>query len=250
MRNPGSRRALRRPLLLGAAALLGWATALAGAPAAQALSQLDLIVVGAETEKSFVQVNNGSKIDFSGPASYDVDLDFVAGTVRLENFFLPGFLQGIGVNFALTQVPSVLEGTLTVLEGGLAADLVFPSITLDFVRDFGYHGSLTVDLTTTSVVVPAGCAGRSSDQVIDGSSLDLLTGSIELVAAVCPQVAYYQNDPQYETTYDEAFRVFLRGSVAGAPIAVPEPGTLLMVSSGLAGLARVGRRRAGRRKTG
>ncbi len=211
--------------------------------AALSLPQLDLVVVGSEIEKSFIQVNNGAKISFPGPTSYDVNIDVAAGTVSLESFSLPTFLGGFDLTFALTQVPEVITGVFAVLPGGLAADLIFPSITVDFTRDSVYHGSLTFDLTTQSTTIPAGCNGRTEPQVLQGSPLDFLTGEVQLMAAVCPQIAYYQGNPAFEEEFNQAFRVILRGTVSDVATAVPEPGTFLLLGIGLAGIAAVGRPR-------
>lgn len=217
--------------------------ALAAPQAALALPQLDLVTVGSELEKSFIQIHNGAKIGFPGPISYDVDIDVLAGTVSIENFTLPSFLGGLDFSFALTQVPDVITGVFSVLPGGLAADLIFPSVTVGFTRDSYYHGSLTFDLTTQTATIPAGCNGRTEDQILQGSPLDFLTGEVQLMAAVCPQVAYYQGNPLYEEEYNQAFRVILRGALESLPTAVPEPGTFVLLTSGLAGLALGGRRR-------
>ena len=70
----------------------------------------------------------------------------------------------------------VITGVFSVLPGGLAADLIFPSVTVDFTRDSVYHGSLTFELTTQTATIPAGCNGRTEAQTIQGSPLDFLTG--------------------------------------------------------------------------
>lgn len=247
----GSRRRARAQVarartLLGM--LLGAALAAAsGSPEpAAALPDLDLVVSGSELEKSFIQISNGGKIGFTGPTSYDVDIDVLAGTVHLDDFVLPNFLNTIGVNFVLTQIPAAITGSFTVLPGGLSADLLFPSVTVDFTRDGFFDGSLTFDLTTGDSVIPEGCNGRTEDQVLSGSPLDFLTGHVELVASVCPQVAFFNGNPNFPWVWDEAFRVFLRGTLSELPTTVPEPGTSLLVAVGLAGLGAAGRRRAAR----
>jgi hypothetical protein len=168
-----------------------------------------------------------------------------SGVARITNFSLPGYIFNFGLYFQFTSVPDVIEGTVQVSGG--QAEISFPDISVDFERGSlignANPGTLVFTLSTAGATIPAGCAYRTSDQEIPGNPLDLATGELGLVAAVCP---YYVNrgtpeEPDWYE-YNDAFRLALRGVVS--PSAVPEPGTFALVAGGLllvAGGARRGR---------
>jgi hypothetical protein len=237
----------------GAGLLFGLALALAPGRAA-ALAELQLVTGGPETEKSFVQATDGNKRVYATGATFEmVDLDYASGTARILDFFLPGNLSNVGLDFRFTSVPSILTGSLEVLGSGSDVAITFHDVEVGFRRN-GYDGVLRFDLTTASTVIPAGCAGRSQDQVLTGSPLNLLTGHVEFVASTCPYTGYYQGQPQYAQEFDDAFRIFLRGTIPNAPQPthpVPEPATAALLGTGLAALAGLARRgRSGSRGHG
>jgi hypothetical protein len=162
-----------------------------------------------------------------------------SGAARITNFQLPAAVNNFGLYFSFTSVPSVIEGTVVV--SGDEAEISFPSISVDFERGSfmgnANPGTLVFDLTTAGASIPVGCAGRTEEQEIPGVPLDLVTGELGLVAAVCPYLVDNDGTP---LEYNNAFRLALQGSVALT--AVPEPGTLALLATGLLFVAAGARR--------
>ncbi len=208
---------------------------------ATALSDLQLVTSGPETVRSLYQVTDGQKKNYANPSSFEmVDLDFGARTITISDFFLPGNVSNIGMNFVLTSVPSTIVGSLTPNNDD-TYDITFPGIEIGFERD-GFGGTLAFDLTTGQSVIQAGCAGRLFDQVLTGSALDYNTGHVEFVGSVCPYTGFFDEEMMIANEFNDAFRLFIRGTVNNLPVVVPEPGTFAMLAAGLAGLAIRGRR--------
>lgn len=203
---------------------------------ATALSDLQLVTSGPETERSLYQVTDGQKKNYSNPSSFEmVDLDFGAKKITISDFFLPGNVSNIGMNFVLTDVPSTIVGSLTP-NGDDTFDITFQDIEIGFERD-GFAGTLLFDLTTGDTVIQAGCAGRLFDQVLSGAALDYGTGHVEFVGSVCPYTGFFDDEMTIANEFNDAFRLFIRGTMNNLPVVVPEPGTFAMLAAGLLGLA-------------
>ena len=199
-----------------------------------------VLLQGFESERALYQATDGAKKAYPfGSVFSQADLDLVAGTLRISDFFVPGPIESLGLSFSLTQVPSEIIAAVTVLPGGTSASVVFPDIELGFQRD-GLSGTIAFELSTHGATIPAGCAGRSADQGLAGAHLDLATGRFAAVGSACP---YVGSQAGAAHTFEDAFRLWLRAELTTVPNHnLPEPSTALLMVLGLAGLGYAGRR--------
>jgi hypothetical protein len=173
-----------------------------------------------------------------------LEVDTGALTVTLNSFWMPDPPGGFGTEFDIIQntVPASITGSLVAL-GGTMYRINLNPIQVGFVRDDGggdFQGTLTLALTTgdVSVTTAAGC-GRNQT-FTEGVDLNTAGGELVLVAAQCPYTGFFNNNPAFPTVFsDSPFRMFLIGTV-------PEPGTFMLVASGLVGMTWLGRPRVRR----
>jgi hypothetical protein len=243
-----TRRLRRRMKALGTvAALAAWLL-----PAASSAATLNFLLspgpVGSHI-RPYDGYPTGNYTDTGNTAkdlAMILDVDTSALTVTLSSFWMPDPPAGFGIDFDIIQntVPASITGSLVALGGSMYRINLNP-IQVGFIRDDGggdFQGTLTLALTTGDVsVTTAGGCGRNQT-FTEGIDLDLSGGikPLTLVAAVCPYTGFFNNNPSVPLTFsDSPYRMFLIGTV-------PEPGTFMLVATGLLGMTWLGRPRVRR----
>jgi hypothetical protein len=172
-----------------------------------------------------------------------LDVNTSTLTATLSSFWMPDPPAGFGIDFDIIQntVPASITGNLVPLGGTLYRINLNP-IQVGFRRDDGggdFTGTLTLALTTGDVSVSVGQGCGRNQTFTEGTDLDVAAGvhNLVLVAAQCPYTGTLSGVPMVFS--DSPFRMFLTGTV-------PEPGTFMLVASGLLGMTWLGRPRVRR----
>lgn len=169
--------------------------------------------------------------------SFQLDFDQAVGSVipvSFGNFTLPDVQIALGGRYSFTvQSPqNGFSGTLDLATGALLSNPV--TVLLQQISSNGVVSSSSIfSLSLTTGTINRGACGQFAGGPLSGTAMNLNTGAATLVAAGCLP-------PSAPSTL---FGLRLAG--ATPPFPVPESGTLLLLGSGLIGLAGARRGRLG-----
>jgi hypothetical protein len=166
----------------------------------------------------------------------NLDFDHMVGNqvpVTFSNFFLPPVPVAFGGQYTFS-VPSTFTGTLG-LDGAFSSDAVPAQLGEKIGFTVAPTSNFSFTLTTGTISGPP-CGQFSGGPVGSGTAFNLNTGSGSLLGVACAG----------SLELDTLFEIRLVGTFAPIAVPVPEPGTLLLVGSGLLGITLVSRGKPGR----